>query len=166
MSEEKTAHILIRDFFGVVALAFTVFGLMALMTFSSTDPTFNKSVSEGNVINSGGLVGAYLADGLVLIFGSGSFFVPVITAVIGWILIRGKDTQNWSLVMGSGVLFLVGLCSLMAIQFATDPFFEKVVPVGGLIGDVLGGFLVTWLNPSGAVLTLSLIHISEPTRPY
>ena len=161
MSEEKTAHILIRDFFGVVALAFTVFGLMALMTFSSTDPTFNKSVSEGNVINSGGLVGAYLADGLVLIFGSGSFFVPVITAVIGWILIRGKDTQNWSLVLGSGVLFLVGLCSLMAIQFATDPFFEKVVPVGGLIGDVLGGFLVTWLNPSGAVLTLlTLIFIS------
>ena len=161
MSEEKTAHVLIRDFFGVVALAFTVFGLMALMTFSSTDPTFNKSVSEGNVINSGGLVGAYLADGLVLIFGSGSFFVPVITAVIGWILIRGKDTQNWSLVLGSGVLFLVGLCSLMAIQFATDPFFEKVVPVGGLIGDVLGGFLVTWLNPSGAVLTLlTLIFIS------
>ena len=161
MSEEKTAHVLIRDFFGVVALAFTVFGLMALMTFSSTDPTFNKSVSEGNVINSGGLVGAYLADGLVLIFGSGSFFVPVITAVIGWILIRGKDTQNWSLVLSSGVLFLVGLCSLLAIQFEADPFFEKVVPVGGLIGDVLGGFLVTWLNPSGAVLTLlTLIFIS------
>ena len=161
MSEEKTAHVLIRDFFGVVALAFTVFGFMALMTFSSTDPTFNKSVSEGNVINSGGLVGAYLADGLVLIFGSGSFFVPVITAVTGWILIRGKQAQNWSLILGSGVLFLVGLCSLMAIQFATDPFFEKVVPVGGLIGDVLGGFLVTWLNPSGAVLTLlTLIFIS------
>ena len=161
MSEEKTAHVLIRDFFGVVALAFTVFGLMALMTFSSTDPTFNKSVSEGNVINSGGLVGAYLADGLVLIFGSGSFFVPVITAVIGWILIRGKDTQNWSLILSSGVLFLVGLCSLLAIQFEADPFFEKVVPVGGLIGDVLGGFLVTWLNPSGAVLTLlTLIFIS------
>jgi len=161
MSEEKTAHVLIRDFFGVVALAFTVFGIMALMTFSSTDPTFNKSISDGNVINSGGLVGAYLADGLVLIFGSGSFFVPVITAVIGWILIRGKQAQNWSLVLGSGILFMVGLCSLLAIQFEADPFFEKVVPVGGLIGDVLGGFLVTWLNPSGAVLTLlTLIFIS------
>jgi len=161
MSEEKTAHVLIRDFFGVVALAFTVFGIMALMTFSSTDPTFNKSISDGNVINSGGLVGAYLADGLVLILGSGSFFVPVITAVIGWILIRGKQAQNWSLILGSGILFLVGLCSLLAIQFEADPFFEKVVPVGGLIGDVLGGFLVTWLNPSGAVLTLlTLIFIS------
>ena len=161
MSEEKTAHVLIRDFFGVVALAFTVFGFMALMTFSSTDPTFNKSVSDGNVINSGGMVGAYLADGLILIFGSGSFFVPVITAVIGWILIRGKGSQNWLLILGSGVLFLVGFCSLLAIQFDVDPFFGKVIPVGGLIGDGLGGFLVTWLNPSGAVLTLlTVVFIS------
>ena len=161
MSEEETAHVLIRDFFGVVALAFTVFGFMALMTFSSTDPTFNKSVSDGNVINSGGMVGAYLADGLILIFGSGSFFVPVITAVIGWILIRGKEAQDWSLILGSGVLFLVGLCSLLAIQFDVDPFFKKVVPAGGLIGDGLGSFLVTWLNPSGAVLTiLTVVFIS------
>ena len=161
MSEEKTAHVLIRDFFGVVALAFTVFGFMALMTFSSTDPTFNKSVSDGNVINSGGMVGAYLADGLILIFGSGAFFVPVITAVIGWILIRGKESQNWLLILGSGVLFLVGFCSLLAIQFDVDPFFGKVIPVGGLIGDGLGGFLVTWLNPSGAVLTLlTVVFIS------
>ena len=89
MSEEKTVHILVRDFFGVLALAFTVFGFMALHSFSSADPSFNKSVTGTEVVNSGGMVGAYLADGLVLIFGSGSFFFPVITAGIGWILIRG-----------------------------------------------------------------------------
>jgi len=154
MSEEKTVHVLVRDFFGVLALAFTVFGFMALHSFSSTDPSFNKSVSGTEVVNSGGMVGAYLADGLVLVFGSGSFFVPVITAVVGWILIRGKQAQNWSLILGSGVLFLVGLCSLLAIQFDVDPFFGNVVPVGGLIGDGIGGFLVTWLNPSGALLIL------------
>ena len=161
MSEEKTVHVLIRDFFGVVALAFTVFGFMALMSFSSTDPSFNKSVSGMNVVNSGGLVGAYLADGLARVFGSGSFFFPVITAVLGWALIRGKQVQNWSLILGSGALFLVGLCSLLAIKFEVDPFFGKAVPVGGLIGDGLGGFLVTWLNPSGAALILlTLLFIS------
>ena len=87
MSEEKTVHVLIRDFFGVVALAFTVFGFMALNSFSPTDPSFNKSVTGMNVINSGGMVGAYLADGLANIFGSGSFFLPVITAALGWVLI-------------------------------------------------------------------------------
>ena len=56
MSEEKTVHVLIRDFFGVVALAFTVFGFMALNSFSPTDPSFNKSVTGMNVTNSGGMV--------------------------------------------------------------------------------------------------------------
>lgn len=161
MSEEKTVHVLIRDFFGVVALAFTVFGFMALITFSSSDPSFNQSVTGTNVANSGGMVGAYLADGLAAVFGSGAFFFPVITAILGWVLIRGKHVQNWSLILGSGTLFLVGLCSLLAIRFEVDPFFGKAVQVGGLVGDGLGGFLVTWLNPSGAVLTLlTLLFIS------
>ena len=161
MSEEKTVHILIRDFFGVVAFAFTVFGFMALISFSSGDPSFNKSVTGMNVVNSGGMVGAYLADGLARVFGSGSFFFPVITAILGWALIRDKQVQNWTLILGSGTLFLIGLCSLLAIKFTADPFFGKAVPVGGLVGDGLGGFLVTWLNPFGAVLTLiTLLFIS------
>ena len=161
MSEKKTVHVLIRDFFGVVALDFTVFCFMALNSFSPTDPSFNKSVVGMNVTNSGGMVGAYLADALANIFGSGSFFLPVITAVLGWALIRGRQVENWSLIIGSGVLFLIGLCSLLAIQFTVDPFFGKAVQVGGLIGDGLGGFLITWLNPSGAVLILiTLLFIS------
>ena len=39
MSEEKTVHVLIRDFFGVVALAFTVFGFMAVSYTHLTLPT-------------------------------------------------------------------------------------------------------------------------------
>ena len=154
MSEEKTVPILIRDFFGVVALAFTVFGFMALMTFSPDDPSFNKSVTGMTVANSVGMVGAYFSDGLARVFGSGSFFFPVITAFLGWALIRGKDFRNWLLILSSGILFLIGLCSLLAIQFKVDPFFGQAVPVGGLVGHGLGGFLVAWLNPSGAVLTL------------
>jgi len=90
MSEEKTVHVLIRDFFGVVALAFTVFGFMALTSYSADDPSFSRSVTGKEVINSGGMVGAYFSDGLARIFGSGSFFFPVITAFLGWALIRGK----------------------------------------------------------------------------
>jgi S-DNA-T family DNA segregation ATPase FtsK/SpoIIIE len=115
MSEEKTVHVLIRDFFGVVAFAFTVFGFMALNSFSPTDPSFNKSITGMNVTNSGGMVGAYLADGLVRIFGSGSFFLPIITAVFGWVLIRGKQVQNWSLIIGSGTFF-----SHRPLFFASD----------------------------------------------
>jgi S-DNA-T family DNA segregation ATPase FtsK/SpoIIIE len=45
----------------------------------------------------------------------------------------------------------------LTIQFKIDPFFDTAVPVGGMIGLELGRFLVAWLNPSGAVLTLVTI---------
>ena len=154
MSEEKTVNTLIRDFFGVVALAFTVFSVMALITFSPDDTSFNKSVTGNNVENSVGMIGAYFSGGLASMFGSGSFFFPVITVFLSWALVRGKGFYNLPLILSSGLLFLVGLCSLLAIQFEVDPFFGSSVPVGGLIGHSLGGFLIDWLNPSGAVLTL------------
>ena len=154
MSEEKKVRILIRDFFGVVALAFTVFSVMALVTFSPDDPSFNKSITGANVVNAAGMVGAYFSDGLARIFGSGSFFFPVITVFLSWALVRGKDLHNLPLILISGLLFLVSLCSLLAIQFGLDPFFGSAVPVGGLIGHSLGSFLLTWLNASGAVLSL------------
>ena len=154
MSEEKTVNTLIRDFFGVVALAFTVFSVMALITFSPDDTSFNKSVTGSNVENSVGMIGAYFSGGLASMFGSGSFFFPVITVFLSWALVRGKGFYNLPLILSSGLLFLVGLCSLLAIQFDVDPFFGSSVPVGGLIGHSLGGFLIDWLNPSGAVLTL------------
>ncbi len=157
MNEEKTVPILIRDFFGVVALAFTVFGFMALVTFSSDDPSFNKSVTGVTVANSIGMVGAYFSDGLASVFGSGAFFFPVITAFLGWALIRGKDFRNWLLVLSSGILFLFGLCSLLALQFDVDPFFGATVTAGGLVGHGLGGFLLAWLNYLGAMLVLTTL---------
>tara|TARA_B100001142_G_scaffold250233_1_gene250350 strand:- start:657 stop:2987 length:2331 start_codon:yes stop_codon:yes gene_type:complete len=157
MSKEKTVNTLIQDFFGVVTLACTVFSLMALITFSPNDTSFNKSVTGSDVENSVGMVGAYFSGGLASVFGSGSFFFPVITLLLSWTLIRGKGFYNLPLILSSGLLFLVGLCSLLAIQLEVDPFFGSAVLVGGLVGHSLGGFLIDWLNTSGAVLTLITI---------
>ncbi|SVE47972.1 uncharacterized protein METZ01_LOCUS500826, partial [marine metagenome] len=45
----------------------------------------NTSISSQELVtNSGGLIGAYISDGLVQLFGSGAFFFPIITLIIGW----------------------------------------------------------------------------------
>ncbi len=150
---EKTLSTHLRDLFGIFSLAFTLYAILALVTYSPLDPSFTN-YAMGPVHNAGGKVGAYLSDGLVQLFGSGAFFFPFITLILGWALIRGRRFHNGSLVLISGVLFLVSLCSLMAVKFAHDPFFGKAIPPGGLTGKGLGGFLVDWLNTVGATLTL------------
>ena len=106
---EKTS-IFIRDFLGIAVLAFSLFTIVSLATYSATDPSMNTSLSSQELItNSGGLVGAYISDGLVQLFGSGAFFFPVITLIIGWACVRGKEFNHWPLRLVSGIFLLTGL---------------------------------------------------------
>ena len=151
---EKTS-IFIRDFLGIAVLAFSLFTIVSLATYSPTDPSMNTSLSSQEVVtNSGGLVGAYISDGLVQLFGSGAFFFPVITLIIGWACVRGKEFNHWPLRLTSGVFLLTGLCALCAIQMNADPIFKSHAQVGGLTGAVLGRFLVMWLSNVGATIFL------------
>jgi DNA segregation ATPase FtsK/SpoIIIE, S-DNA-T family len=163
---EKTS-ILIRDFLGIAVLAFSLFSIVSLATYSPSDPSMNTSLSSQELIlNSGGLIGAYISDGLVQLFGTGAFFFPVITLIIGWAAVRGKEFNHWPLRLISGVFLLTGLCALCAVQMNSDPIFKDHAHVGGLTGSVLGRFLVLWLSSVGATIflvTMVLVSILAMT---
>lgn len=161
-NEEKKPLPLVRDFLGILVIAFTLFAFLSLISHNPSDPSFNR-LNHGKVAvqNYGGLVGAYLSDSLARVFGSGAFFFPFVTLLGGWTLIRGKQFQRWNIMLGAGVLFLVGLCSMLSIQFPVDPYFGKITQAGGVLGAMLHHFLVMWLNKTGAVLFLAtLLFIS------
>ena len=152
----------IRDFLGIIILAFSLFAIVSLGTYSPADPSMNTSFSaQTSASNSGGLVGAYISDGLVQLFGGGAFFFPLITLILGWAFVRGKDFISWPLRLGAGIFLLIGLCALSAVQLDTDPIFKNSAQVGGLIGKTLGEFLTMWLSSVGATIFLStMIFIS------
>ncbi len=151
---EKTS-IFIRDFLGIAILAFSLFTIVSLATYSSTDPSMNTSFSSQELVtNSGGLVGAYISDGLVQLFGSGSFFFPMITLIIGWACVRRKEFNHWPLRLVSGIFLLTGICALSAVLMNAGPVFKNYTQIGGLTGAVLGKFLVIWLSPVGATIFL------------
>ena len=151
---EKTS-IFIRDFLGIAILAFSLFTIVSLATYSATDPSMNTSLSSQELVtNSGGLVGAYISDGLVQLFGSSSFFFPIITLVIGWACVRRKEFNHWPLRLVSGIFLLTGICALSAVLMNAGPVFKGYAEIGGLTGAVLGKFLVIWLSPVGATIFL------------
>ena len=159
---EKTFPNLLRDFLGILALAFTLFAIISLVTYSPQDPSLNKEFSRSvKVENLGGLVGAYISDGLAQTFGSGAFFFPLVTLILGWALVRGKQFLAWPVTLGSGVLLLVSVCTMVGVQFLEDPFFTTAIKPGGMVGTFLSDFLVRWLNLVGATLFLvTMIFLS------
>ena len=67
MSEKSP--IFIRDFLGIAVLAFSLFAIVSLITYSPADSSMNTALSEqAEVTNSGGLVGAYISDSRVQLF--------------------------------------------------------------------------------------------------
>lgn len=155
---EKHFSDMIRDFLGILALAFTLFATISLVTYSKTDPSFSgHALAASKVTNLGGVVGAYIADGLAQAFGGGAYLFPLVMLTGGWALIRGKQFLSWPVMLGSGVLFLVAFCCMISIQLKVDPFFDKSVSPGGIVGNLLGSFLLAWLNKVGATLVLSTL---------
>ncbi|PIR01215.1 MAG: cell division protein FtsK [Nitrospinae bacterium CG11_big_fil_rev_8_21_14_0_20_45_15] len=152
---EQTNHSTARDFFGIVFIALTLYIMIAMMTWSPKDPSFNKGFSESvDALNSGGIVGSYVSDGLAQAFGSGAFFFPMITFIFGWSLIRGPQNGSWKMAPVPGIAFLGTVCALISIHYYEDPFFGENVPAGGMAGSVFGDFLISWLSQVGATLFL------------
>ena len=151
-------HTLTRDFLGIGIAGFALFALISIISYSPLDPSFHQFSSQENEIqNYGGLVGSYLADGLVRVFGTGAFVFPLVAFLVGWAIIRGQEFRRWPLVLFFGSIFLVTLCSLLALQFTHDLFFGKSVETGGVIGTTISNGLVQWLGVVGAYLVLTLI---------
>ena len=157
-SNQITEHTLTRDFLGIGTAGFALFALISIISYSPHDPSFHQFSSQGNDIqNYGGLVGSYLADGLVRIFGTGAFVFPLVAILVGWAVIRGQEFRRWPLVLFFGSIFLVTLCSLLSLQFTHDPFFGKDVETGGMVGAVVSNGLVQWLSVVGAHLVLIMV---------
>jgi len=155
--KESPDHTLTRDFLGIGTAGFAIFALISMISYSPHDPSFHQfSSQESEIQNYGGLVGSYLADGLVRIFGTGGFVFPLVAMLVGWAVIRGHEFRRWPLILFFGSIFLVALCSLLALQFTHDPFFGKDIETGGVVGAHTSMWLVLWLSVVGAHLVLIL----------
>lgn len=155
---EKEPHHLTRDFVGLGIIGSALFALISLISYSRHDPSFHQFSSQGDtILNYGGVVGSYLSDGLVRVFGTGAFVFPLVAALVGLAVVRGQEIRRWPLVLSFGSVFLVALCSLLAMQFEADPYFGDSIETGGIAGATVAQWLVLWLSIVGAHLVLLLM---------
>ena len=149
--------------FGTTAL----YLLLSLSSYNPQDPGWSHSETASTIANTGGVVGAWFADVFLYLFGYLAYLVPVGVAYFGWLLFLGRKdetpfdyrhgalrTAGFFLTLGAGT----GLARLHFADFSILP-----VGAGGVLGDVIGGGLVSIVNPLGSTLFLLALFLSGVT---
>jgi len=150
----------------ILASAVAVYLVLSLSSYQPADPGWSHSGPVPRVVNQGGVVGAWIADVTLYLFGYLAYLFPALFAFGGWLLFRGAraaahaDIYHWTV---RGVGFLLTLAT--GCGLATLHFNGQGLPLdaGGVLGNVVGGNLAQALSPLGSTLFLLALFLTGLT---
>jgi S-DNA-T family DNA segregation ATPase FtsK/SpoIIIE len=131
--------------------------LVALATYSSTDPGWSKATEPTSIHNRIGPIGAWFSDLLFYIFGRPAFLFPVMIGLVTWSLFRSghrvepTSRANTVVRVAGFVLLLVASCGLATLHWSDAGMPHTA---GGAIGDTVGRGLQAGLDFLGATLLM------------
>ena len=145
---------------GLFLVFASLFVLISLATFSPQDPSFNHAKAYLDIHNSGGLIGAYLADSLLTFFGAASYAFPLVLTFWALNLVAHRPVRQLSLRVPIMLLIMLTTAALFSLS---APFGQWPPGIetgnGGLVGSVVGGVLLRWLGEFGAFFLPSLLTL-------
>ena len=155
-----------KDLFGLTFLFLALYSLLALLSFSSSDPSLFTS-SKAIAKNLGGIIGSHWASILLQIFGASAFMLTTIFLLAGIAFFRKITGKEWVFAAISFILVLIFSSACFGFLKSPLGLGGARLPMGGLIGTWLSDFLRAYLNTVGALLltvTLLVFSVSLSTK--
>ncbi len=166
----------VREALGIGLFAIGVLLFIALFTYFRNDPGWSHIGQSGPAVNAGGVIGAWIADVLFVLFGYLAYLVPVSLALRGYHVFRhplevddATPAQRW-LRRGAWVALVMAGCALLAIHFTVPKSgmagmaesLQEVLPetAGGIVGAVLGRAALAAFNMLGSTLLLLAVLLA------
>ena len=149
----------LNELVGFLMCVFALLLFLALASYSPLDPSWNSaSVLTGShaARNWIGVVGAYTADALLQFFGVGAFLLVIFPALLGARWFRSSKVQS-PLAKSLGAIWLMMFVPAMLALLPTHLRWMDVIPVEGLLGRVVGDFLIHYLNLVGAYIVCATV---------
>ena len=147
----------VREAGMLLSFAIASYVLVALISYDAQDASWSHSGTSNEILNFGGIAGAWIADLLFYLFGFLSFLLPIMMFYNGVILVRTKnlspeDRNQMLVIRWSGfILTLISGCALSGLHFGVDP---SIMPLdaGGILGQITGNYFSHGLGFLGATV--------------
>jgi S-DNA-T family DNA segregation ATPase FtsK/SpoIIIE len=132
---------------------------LALASYSPLDPSFNSAsalTGARSARNWIGIVGAVTADLMLQAFGVGAFLLPVFPWMVGLRWFRSRRVQS-PVAKSLGGLWLVVFIPAFLALLPGHMRWMGVIPMEGLLGRIVGDFLIHYLNLAGAYIVCASV---------
>ena len=144
----------------ILALALAAYLLLSLWSYNPTDPAWTTTGINDLIANRGGIVGAWLADMLLFIFGIPAYLSPLMLGFSGWLLFSWGKTADSEGALHFWVIKAVGLMMALASASGLSTLsltqYVSFLPegAGGILGQVVGYGFESIFGSSGTSLLL------------
>src|SRR6266699_2701590 len=149
---------LLHESWWLLIVVVLIYLALVLATYHKADASWSFSGSGAPLQNKGGIVGAWVADLLLYLFGLSAWWwviAGVVVVVSGYrrLTREAVEAHHPLLAIPGFALVLVASAALEALRLYRLPALLPNVP-GGALGDLLGRGLVRALGFNGATLFL------------
>src|SRR5579862_4856541 len=147
-----TSNRRLNELIGFVLCISALLLFLALASYSPLDPSLDSAsvlTPAHGARNWVGVVGAFLSDVALQFFGVGAFLLPLFAGLLGirWFRSRRIGSPIAKFLGATWILiFLPALLALLPGHLR----WQGVIPFEGLLGRVVGDFLIHYFNPAGA----------------
>lgn len=146
-----TQHKRLNEATGVVLLLLGIIIWLAVISYRSTDPSWNTAVGAARPQNLIGYFGSYLADVLLQTCGIAAYFLPVLMCLVAWKWLRSEPVEAPVAKTFGTLLLMLSLSAALALGPKWG-LYEGAIEPGGMVGLVLADNLRRAFNITGAVL--------------
>ena len=155
----------LNEILGMIVLVAAALLLLALASYTPSDPSFNTvgdavspaaSLANGPAHNWTGMVGAYFADAMLQLIGIAAFFLPLILVRIGVCWLRSRPS-------GSPMAKLIGLTLWVVFAPAGvallpgNLLWRSSLPISGVCGRLVADLMIHFLNVPGTAIVVTLM---------
>ena len=159
LASSPTRNRRLNEILGMVVLVSAGLLLLALASYTPSDPSFDtvgRYLAGRPAHNWTGMVGAYVADGMLQAIGVAAFFLPLVLGRLGLCWMRSRPAGSpVAKSVGLGMWVVFGPAAIALLPGAL--LWRGSLPVEGTSGRLLADLLVQYLNLPGAAIVLVLM---------
>ena len=150
-----------NEMVGLLLFAIGLLIMLSLVSYNSTDPCFSVSGAGAGVKNTIGLIGAYLSDALLQLFGISAYVIPLLMFGYALFFTLGLEPVHPFLKKIGGIIFFLSAGAFFGLGSDTTRLFGESVPSGGKLGSFIAQVLIAGFSHIGAtIITLTAMLIS------